>query len=63
MYVALTLVLLGFALHAADWWFVILTVVFWGALQWFTVRKEEAYLERAFGGEYTRYRSSVRQWI
>ena len=63
IYVALTLVLLGFALDVSDWWFVILTGVFWAAVHWFTVRTEDAYLARAFGAEYARYRDSVRQWI
>ncbi|MGK7313039.1 MAG: hypothetical protein ACN0LA_12445 [Candidatus Longimicrobiales bacterium M2_2A_002] len=40
----------------------ILTVAFWGALQWLTVVREEAYLARGFGEEYVSYRSSVRPW-
>ncbi|HKK92402.1 MAG TPA: isoprenylcysteine carboxylmethyltransferase family protein [Longimicrobiales bacterium] len=63
IYVALTLLLLGFALDVSDWWFVILTVAFWAAVQWFTVRKEDAWLAREFGAEHARYRDSVRQWI
>jgi len=63
IYVALTLILLGFALDVSDWWFVILTAAFWAAVQWFTVRREDAYLARTFGAEYARYQDSVRQWI
>lgn len=63
IYVALILILLGLAIEANSLWFVLLTVVFWGAVQWLTVVREEEYLEREFGAEYLRYKSSVRQWL
>lgn len=63
IYAALILILLGLAIEANSLWFVLLTVVFWGAVQWLTVVREEEYLEREFGAEYLRYKSSVRQWL
>lgn len=63
IYVGLILVLLAVSIDATELWFMILTVSFGFALQWMTVVREEAYLEREFGAEYTRYRKTVRQWI
>lgn len=63
IYLALVLILLGFAIQTASVWFVILTVVFWLAVQLLTVRKEEAYLANEFQERYASYRRSVRQWI
>jgi protein-S-isoprenylcysteine O-methyltransferase Ste14 len=63
IYVALVLVLLAIAVDAGSVWFCVLTVGFWAAVQWLTVMREEAYLEREFGAEYLRYKSAVRQWL
>lgn len=63
IYLALVLILLGMAIHTASLWFIVLTAVFWIAVQLLTVRKEEAYLANAFEEQYERYRHSVRQWI
>jgi protein-S-isoprenylcysteine O-methyltransferase Ste14 len=63
IYLALVLILLALAIQTASLWFVILTAVFWIAVQLLTVRKEEAYLANEFQEQYARYRRSVRQWI
>lgn len=63
IYSALILILLALAVEAQSLWFVALTVLFWGAIQWLTVAREEAYLEREFGEEYLRYKDTVRQWL
>lgn len=63
IYLALVLILFGLALRSGSLWFVLLTAVFWIAVQFLTVRREEAYLARAFPDEYARYRHSVRQWL
>lgn len=63
IYCALILILLAVAIDSGSLWFMAVTVLFWGAVQWLTVVREEAYLEREFGEEYVRYRSSVRQWL
>lgn len=63
IYLALVLILLGLAIQAASLWFVILTAVFWVAVQLLTVRREEAYLSSEFPERYAAYRGAVRQWI
>jgi protein-S-isoprenylcysteine O-methyltransferase Ste14 len=63
IYLALVLILLALTIHSASLWFMVLTAVFWVAVQLLTVRKEEAYLANEFQEQYARYKSSVRQWI
>jgi len=63
IYLALVLILFGMALDAGSVWFLVTTVLFGWAVRRFTVLREEAYLERVFGEEYLRYRSSVRRWL
>lgn len=63
IYLALVLVLLALAIESASLWFVVLTPVFWIAVQLLTVRREEAYLANEFQEQYARYRHSVRQWL
>lgn len=63
IYLALVLILLALTIHSASLWFLVLTAVFWIAVQLLTVRKEEAYLAKEFQEQYARYRRSVRQWI
>lgn len=63
IYLALVLILLALAIQSASLWFMVLTAVFWIAVQLLTVRKEEAYLANGFPEQYARYRRSVRQWI
>lgn len=63
IYLALVLILLALAIQAASVWFVLLTAVFWLAVQMLTVRREEAYLATEFPEQFARYRHSVRQWI
>lgn len=63
IYLALVFILLGLAIQSSSLWFIVLTAVFWIAVQLFTVRREEAYLANEFPEQYARYRGSVRQWI
>ena len=63
MYVALVLLLLGFAVEYDNGWWVIGALLFAVAVHRFTVLREEAYLEGLFGDEYRRYRQSVRRWL
>lgn len=63
IYLALVLILLALAIQSASLWFMVLTAVFWIAVQRLTVRREEAYLANEFQEQYAHYRRSVRQWI
>jgi len=53
IYVGLTLILLALSIEGNSVWLMFLTIGFWAAVQWLTVTREEAYLER----------ERVRQWI
>jgi len=63
IYCALTLILLAMGIEAESLWFIAMTGLFWGAVRWLTVGREEAYLEREFGEAYLRYKSRVRRWL
>lgn len=63
MYISMSLVFLGIALVLQSLWaLLLLPVVLW-AIQVVVIRREEAYLERAFGEQYARYKASVRRWF
>lgn len=63
IYLALVFILLGLAIQSESLWFLVLTAVFWIAVQLLTVRREEAYLANEFPEQFALYRRSVRQWI
>ncbi len=63
MYVGLTLLYLGLGLWVNSLWPVVLLPLVLAALVRFVVRREEAYLSRAFGAEYDAYRARVRRWL
>jgi protein-S-isoprenylcysteine O-methyltransferase Ste14 len=63
MYVGLALVYLGLTCFIGNWWNVILLPLLLFLIQWFVIRKEEAYLEREFGADYNEYKKRVRRWI
>ncbi|MFN7970932.1 MAG: methyltransferase [Acidobacteriota bacterium] len=63
LYVALLLVLLGFALVLDNGWLAIGVPVLWLALQRLVVAREEPFLLRLFGAEYEAYRREVRPWL
>ena len=63
LYLSLAIVYVGAALLLSYLWpllFLPLAVVLIARL---VIDREEAYLERKFGGEYTRYRAAVRRWL
>jgi protein-S-isoprenylcysteine O-methyltransferase Ste14 len=63
MYVGLTLLYVGTALIAnLVWPFVLLPVVIL-VMTTMIIRREEAYLRRAFGAEYDGYCAGVRRWV
>ena len=63
LYVAITLLYVGFTMLLNSWWGVILLAPILAVLHWGVVRREERYLERKFGEEYNKYRSRVRRYV
>jgi protein-S-isoprenylcysteine O-methyltransferase Ste14 len=63
MYVALGLVYAGLALWLNRLWPVLLLPVVYVLLYRLVVRREERYLEGAFGEAYAGYRRHVRRWL
>lgn len=63
LYVAITLLYVGLTLLLNSWWGVVLLVPLLVVLHFGVVRREERYLERKFGDQYTAYRSQVRRYL
>lgn len=63
MYVAMTLIYLAAALWLGSWVAVALLPVVLLVVDRGVIRREEIYLSRRFGDEYTRYLRRVRRWI
>lgn len=63
MYIGLLLIYTGVALLKGNWWTVLFIPVIIMIIQSFVIKKEEQYLERAFGSSYTAYKEKVRRWI
>jgi protein-S-isoprenylcysteine O-methyltransferase Ste14 len=63
MYLGLMLVYTGLALLIGNWWTLLLIPVLVLVVQRMIILREEHYLQRAFGTEYTAYKAKVRRWI
>ena len=63
MYMGLAIVYTGVACLAGNWWNIILLPVLLLIVQEYIIKKEEKYLERAFGEQYTNYKKKVRRWL
>lgn len=63
LYVALVLVLLGFAFVLDNGWLLVGAPVLSLALQVLVVAREERFLVELFGEEYVSYRRAVRSWL
>jgi protein-S-isoprenylcysteine O-methyltransferase Ste14 len=63
MYLSLTIFYLGIAVLLQSLWSVLLLPLVLFVIQTKVIRREEPYLERRFGANYTRYRSQVRRWL
>ena len=63
MYTGLTIAYLGGALILDTAWPIILLPTVLALLVRLVVRREEAYLQDAFGAEYSAYQSRVRRWL
>ena len=63
MYVGMAFLQIAIGAGLGNWWIIIFVPVVLLLIYTTAVRHEEEYLERKFGGEYTRYRASVRRWL
>ncbi len=63
MYLSMVILLIAFTFLANALWIAILTPFFMIVMQKGVIEREEAYLERKFGKEYTDYKQRVRRWI
>jgi len=63
MYFGLLLLYLGIGIVKGNWWTIMLVPLVIVLVQLLVIKKEEAYLERAFGQDYLNYRKQVRRWI
>jgi protein-S-isoprenylcysteine O-methyltransferase Ste14 len=63
MYVALTLMYIGFAISMSLPWSLILLPFILIFIQTVVIAREEASLEKTFGQPYTDYKARVRRWL
>lgn len=63
MYLAAIICLIAIGLIAHWSWLILIVPVAVLALVKLAIEREEAYLERRFGGDYLAYRARVRRWI
>jgi protein-S-isoprenylcysteine O-methyltransferase Ste14 len=63
MYVSLVCLYSGLAVFFGNWWTFIFLPVLIVVIQWYVIRREELYLQQAFGSHYDEYKSRVRRWI
>jgi protein-S-isoprenylcysteine O-methyltransferase Ste14 len=63
IYLGLFLVYGGIGIAARSPWALILTLPLAMTIRYGVVAREEAYLERRFGGAYRDYKASVRRWL
>ncbi len=63
MYLSLVFLYIGLTLWLDDFWVLLLVPVVVVLVHYLAIVQEERYLERRFGKEYLRYKSSVRRWL
>jgi protein-S-isoprenylcysteine O-methyltransferase Ste14 len=63
MYISLLLFYTGLAFMIGNWWNIILLPLLFLFIQQYVIGREEKYLTRKFGNEYTDYRQRVRRWL
>jgi len=63
IYLGMFLGLIGLAIAFDNVWLLMMLVPFALVIRYGVVAREEAYLERKFGGVYRGYRSRVRRWL
>jgi len=63
IYLAFSLLQLGIAIWANSLWLLATLVGAVALIRWVVIPREEAYLERRFGAQYSDYKASVRRWL
>ncbi|MBW2713295.1 MAG: isoprenylcysteine carboxylmethyltransferase family protein [Deltaproteobacteria bacterium] len=63
MYLGMALIQTAAGVGLANGWILLLLPPVLLTIHFSAIRHEEAYLEKVFGEEYTRYKASVRRWI
>jgi protein-S-isoprenylcysteine O-methyltransferase Ste14 len=63
IYLAFSLLQLGIAISVNSLWLLATLVGAVALIHWVVIPKEEAYLERRFGADYTDYKATVRRWL
>lgn len=63
MYVGLSSLYLSFSFFLGSWWYFILFPFLQLIIQEYNIKREERYLERAFGEDYQNYKRNVRRWL
>ena len=63
IYLAMVLLLIGVGVWANTLWLAAMAVVDATLLSWGVISREEAYLRRKFGAEYSAYTERVRRWL
>jgi protein-S-isoprenylcysteine O-methyltransferase Ste14 len=63
IYLGMMLGLIGFAIGFDTLWLLVALVAFYLVIRYGVIAREEAYLERKFGGTYLDYKSRVRRWL
>ena len=63
IYLAMVMLLIGVGVWANTLWLAAMAVVDAALLSWGVISREEAYLRRKFGAEYSAYTERVRRWL
>ena len=63
MYISLAFLYIGITCLIGNWWNIILFPLLFLIIQEYIIKREEKYLERAFGVKYLDYKKNVRRWL
>jgi len=63
MYLSLICLYCGLAVFLGNWWTFIFLPLLIVIVQFYVIKKEEQYLQQAFGSNYDDYKRRVRRWI
>lgn len=63
MYLSLVFLYCGLAVFFGNWWTLLFLPLLVIIVQLYVIKKEEHYLQQAFGSSYNEYKRNVRRWI